>query len=988
MNGIAPRCATRYARWACILIVIVLCGSNGYPQEQQPLSYEGLEGRPVSEVDISANPATNAESFRALLELNAGKPFSVQAMRDSVNALQQTGLFSQVQVSVEPQQDGLRVLFILQPTSYVGMVYFPGATKTFAYARLLQAANIPDQTPFVTGLLPRGKTALLHLFQTEGFFASTVEPETLRDDPRRVIDITYRCQLGPRAKIGTVTLQGVSGTTGDDLLRGMRSWKAKMKGAALTRQDAYSQERLTKSIDYLRSSLQSSGHLIPDVRLTSSLYHPETNRADVIFNVRPGPVVSIRVTGAKLSQKALKRLIPIYQENSIDPELVAEGERNLVNYFQSNSYFDAKVASHFDPTPDIVTILYDVQRGNKHRVEGIHFEGNQHFSDKELASHILITKTRFFFYRGDFSNDLVRKSTASLTALYKHSGFANVTVVPQVRDHEPQLDVTFRISEGEQDRVHDLRIVNPRNEGITPQIGNRELNLGPGKPYSPQLLEEDRNQIIAAYLNRGHLNAKFESHVSRAPDDPHVIDVVYVIDEGTLARVGQVGILGANKTRTTLIRTITDPSVQKGQPLSEGKFLTAESDLYNLEIFDWVSVAPLRPITDQSEEEVLIKVHESKRNTMDLGGGIEVIPRSGNIPVGSVVVPGLPAVSLGSKYTTSQKSFVGPRVTFQLARRDLRGKAETAAIDIVYSRLDQRGMLSFTDPHFNGSTWSSLLSISGERTTENPIYTAVLGQTALQMEKAFDRKRTRLLRARYSYQRTDLTNITIPELVLPQDQHVRTSTFAMEYVRDSRDNLLDAHRGIFQTITVGVTPIALGSSANFVRFLGRTSFYKPIKPWLVWANNFRLGLAPPFAGSYVPLSESFFSGGPDSLRGFPVNGAGPQRPVTVCSNPSNPSTCSLISVPVGGKMLAIWNSEARFPIPLKKGLGGVFFYDGGNVYSNINLNQLKNNWSNSVGIGLRYHTPIGPIRFDVGRNLSPIPGVKATQFFVTVGQAF
>ena len=87
-------------------------------------------------------------------------------------------------------------------------------------------------------------------------------------------------------------------------------------------------------------------------------------------------------------------------------------------------------------------------------------------------------------------------------------------------------------------------------------------------------------------------------------------------------------------------------------------------------------------------------------------------------------------------------------------------------------------------------------------------------------------------------------------------------------------------------------------------------------------------------------------------------------------------------------MLAIWNTEARFPIPLKKGLGGVVFYDGGNVYRNINLNQFRNNWSNSVGVGLRYQTPIGPIRFDVGRNLSPIPGVKATQYSVTVGQAF
>ena len=87
-------------------------------------------------------------------------------------------------------------------------------------------------------------------------------------------------------------------------------------------------------------------------------------------------------------------------------------------------------------------------------------------------------------------------------------------------------------------------------------------------------------------------------------------------------------------------------------------------------------------------------------------------------------------------------------------------------------------------------------------------------------------------------------------------------------------------------------------------------------------------------------------------------------------------------------MLAIWNSEARFPIPLKEGLGGVIFYDGGNVYRNINFSQFTNNYSNSIGFGFRYKTPVGPIRIDIGRNLNPIPGIKATQYFVTVGQAF
>ena len=87
-------------------------------------------------------------------------------------------------------------------------------------------------------------------------------------------------------------------------------------------------------------------------------------------------------------------------------------------------------------------------------------------------------------------------------------------------------------------------------------------------------------------------------------------------------------------------------------------------------------------------------------------------------------------------------------------------------------------------------------------------------------------------------------------------------------------------------------------------------------------------------------------------------------------------------------MLAIVNSEARFPIPLKNGLGGVFFYDGGNVYSKISFHQFVSNYTNSVGFGFRYHTPVGPLRIDIGHNLNALPGVKATQWFVTLGQAF
>jgi outer membrane protein insertion porin family len=741
-------------------------------------------------------------------------------------------------------------------------------------------------------------------------------------------------------------------------------------------------------VEFLRAHLQKRGHLTPTVRLVSSDYEPDTKRADVTLEVVSGPIVKVHVAGAHIWKRTMKKLIPIYEEGSVDKELVAEGERNLRAHFQSKGFFDVKVTSRLDREDDHVNVLYQVQRGDRHKLEGVHFDGNKYFADADLRSHVPLKKARLIIYHGKYSDQLVKKSVASLTSMYKQAGFADVKIEPNVEDHEPQIDVTFVITEGEQDKVKSLKIVDKRGDTVKSPIDAASLNLQPGKPYSPPLLEQDRNHIVAEYLNHGFLNAHFESGVARDSANSHLIDVVYTIEPGQQARVNQIALLGAQHTKPKFIRSITDPTVKEDQPLSEGQFLNAESDLYNLGIFDWTSIGPLRPVEGQDREEVVIKVHEAKRNTLDVGGGLEVIPRSGNIPVGAVALPGLPAISLGSKFRTSQKSFFGPRFTMSFARHDLRGRAETGTIGFVVSRLDQRGSLTYADPRLHGSSWSSLFSLSAERTTENSIYTAELGQASLQIEKYLDKKHTRTVRARYSFQRTFLSNISIPELVLREDQKVRLSTVSAEYIRDTRDNALDAHHGLYQTMTFGVTPTVFGSSSNFVRFLGQTAFYVPVQPWLTWANNFRVGFAPPFSGSRVPLSERFFSGGADSLRGFPMNGAGPQRPVTVCGNPGDASTCTVISVPVGGEMLAILNSEARFPIPLKSGLGGVFFYDGGNVYSNINIHQFIDHYSNSVGFGIRYVTPVGPIRIDIGRNLNPVPGVKATQYFVTLGQAF
>ena len=206
-------------------------------------------------------------------------------------------------------------------------------------------------------------------------------------------------------------------------------------------------------------------------------------------------------------------------------------------------------------------------------------------------------------------------------------------------------------------------------------------------------------------------------------------------------------------------------------------------------------------------------------------------------------------------------------------------------------------------------------------------------------------------------------------------------------LRDTRDKPLDAHHGSFSLLTLGITPQSLGSSASFARLLTQYAFYKPFHS-VVFANSIRLGMVKAFSGSFVPTSQLFFSGGGTTLRGFPIDEAGPQRLVPFCNVLTGLTGCVNVTVPVGGRELFILNSELRFPLGIMKALGGAVFYDGGNVFSAINLNNFVNNYSNTIGIGLRYATPIGPVRVDLGRNLNPVPGINPTQYYITLGQAF
>jgi outer membrane protein insertion porin family len=202
------------------------------------------------------------------------------------------------------------------------------------------------------------------------------------------------------------------------------------------------------------------------------------------------------------------------------------------------------------------------------------------------------------------------------------------------------------------------------------------------------------------------------------------------------------------------------------------------------------------------------------------------------------------------------------------------------------------------------------------------------------------------------------------------------------YVDDRRDDPVDSHKGIYNSVDVGAASKIFGSETDYFRLLGRNSTYHRIGSKLVLARTLSFGMMEtlrrvpglPPGSQDIPLPERFFAGGASTHRGFPENQAGPRDPFT--------------GFPLGGKALLMVGTELRFPL-YGQNLGGVLFHDAGNVYSSLQdisfrVHQRDKNdfdyMMHAVGFGIRYRTPIGPIRIDLafGPNSPRFIGCKGT----------
>lgn len=973
-------------------------------------------GRTVKSIELPDVP--DSARLLAMLPQKAGQPLDRDQVRDSIRILFGTRRFSDIQAEVTPSGEEVVLTFTTSLNFFVGAVDVEGAPAHPNSNQILNASKFQLGELHALDRLDRALQNIRQLMQENGYYRARVTAESTSNAATQQVNILFHITPGEPAHIGEVKITGhqaFSQAQFEDI--------AKMHSG-----DRITAARITNSLQHLRKKFQKQQRVLAQVSIAEQKYHPESNAIDYTFLLDPGPVVVIYAQGFHVGRGVMKRQIPVYEENAVDDDLLNEGRRNLLDYLQSRGLFDATVDFQKETGPDVLRVIYRINPGPVHNLVLIEITGNKYFSQKMLRERLQIQSASKFISHGRYSGNLLKSDVATLQAMYVSNGFRQAKIQTKVDDNyhhsDNRLAVHIQIEEGPQTVVGDVQIVGNQKVSVN---AFPELNTSANQPYSEQNLANDRESILNYYFNHGFSHATLEITTTPTPGQPNREDVTYTIQEGEQFFVNQVMVGGLDHTRDYVVKR--EIQVAAGQPLSQGDLLDTQSKLYDLGIFSQVDTAVQNPEGTDPQKNVLVQVQEAKRYTFTYGLGLEFetgLRAGSNNPAGDTGVS--PRVEFditrlnvgGRDQTLTFQSHVG-----RLQQRGL------VSYEIPKLFNNNRFKLFYTIYYDNSLDVSTFTS---QRLEGKIDLRQQLGKQQLNHSTS--------ITYRFEYRRvkasdfvSDFSPAEFSLLSLPA--HVGGPGFT--FIRDKRDNPLESTKGQYFTLDTFLASSYVGSQADYGRVLGQDSTYYAFghpKHKFVFARSTTLGLEQVYHGTRVlppgactitnlttscadetviPLPEVFFAGGGNSHRGFGLNQAGPRDPDS--------------GFPIGGTALFVNSEELRFPqvsLPyLGEGFGFAIFHDMGNVFTaghdlitglgrwhqpdpsqcmqfvpatgfskitpaglaqyNGCITQFNNSGydytSHAVGLGLRYKTPIGPLRFDFGYNLNPtyyLQGIVST----------
>jgi len=911
----------------------------------------GYDGLIISRIgfDPEVQPIPDGE-LRAILPLREGGAYDSLAVRRSIELLYRTGRYRDIVVHAERTENSVSLRFVTTGGFFLGRVTVDGVPEPPNRGQLANATKLVLGAEFSPEAVSGAVANLRAKLEANGFYQPRIDPKVTYDAATGQAFVDFHVAAGPRAHYSAPAVSGIAPGAVERFILGTR-WR---RFWGLLGWKQVTETRTLQGIERARRRYARQDYLLNRISLTGIEYIDRGRRVRPVVEINLGPKVQIRAEGAGLSKGKLRQLVPAFQEQAVDRDLLVEGARNISSYFQAQGYFRAQVS--FDTLPEAAgrqSIVYRIERGQRYKLAKLEIEGNRYFNTATLRERMgLLPATRVRFRRGRFSEELLRSDRRAIEDLYQSNGFRNVVVRSEiVENYEGRannLFVKIGIQEGPQWYVAQRQL-----NGVS--ADHREavealLSSTAGQPFSEDSLAIDRDNVLNYYYNRGFPAANLDWVVTPSTA-PNQVDLRITVEEGQQQFVRGLLVGGLKTTDADLVYDRI--RLAAGDPLSQARAVESQRRLYDLGIFARVDTAVQNPDGDEKGKYLIYQFEEARKYSLNFGLGAEIARIGGGTPNFDA-----PAGSPG----------FSPRATLGLTRTNLFGIGHTTSAQGRVSNIQRRFVGTYIAPHFKGVdglalTVSALYDFSRDiRTFEGKRV-----EGSLQLQQRLTRGVT--AQARFAYRRNTVGNLAIdPSLIPIYSRPVRVGIVSGTLFQDHRDDPIDSKRGYYNSVDIGLASKAFASQTDYFRLLARNSTYHRVYRDVIFARSVSLGwISNLRAGGpdAIPLPERYFSGGASTHRGFPDNQAGPRDFAT--------------GFPLGGSALVMNNFELRFPL-LGENIGAVLFHDAGNVYRGIgdisfrvsqrNLQDF-NYMVHAVGLGFRYKTPVGPVRVDFGLGANP-----------------
>ncbi len=686
----------------------------------------------------------------------------------------------------------------------------------------------------------------------------------------------------------------------------------------------YDQVKLRKELERIRLYYKKNNFLKPIV------VHYTFSNGNLDINIDPGKKLEVVFeNNSVLNSEALTKEAPFFEVEDFGDDLVEEAISRIVSLYHSNGFPYVQVAPVITSNQDTVIIRFFIFEGSEVVVNSVTFEGIT-ISEKNLKDVMLLKKGKLY------NPDLIESDKAILTEFYNALGYLNA-VIDDVRIavKDSRADIIIKIKEGAKTLIEGIEIRG------TIFIFKKEIinavRIKTGDPYNEVDISDARYKIIDLYSSNGFIDSKVDIKQQAGEKG---VKVIFEIDEGKLTLFGKTVISGNAETKNEVIKR--EMLYENGAPFNPSLLTKTRQRLYKLGLFTDVDVDAIEKEGDVKD--VHVRVKEGNAGAVEVGVGYGDYERF--------------------------------RGSFDISYRNLFGMNRQVSFRTEVSTLEQRYIVNYTEPWFSGKRLPFKMLLIKEERTEKTIETR---ETRYKLRRhtasvGFEKKFSERVKGEIFYDFSLVKTFEVkPDVILTKED---SGTIAIAGIRpgivyDTRDNPFDPRKGVLAGISVKTASGYLLSETDFVKAIVNGSAYKELNKYFVIAFSLKSGMSQGFAKTEeLPLVERFFLGGRTTVRGYEQDTLGPK---------------GADGSPTGGNAFVLTNLELRTSIG--KGFGLVTFLDGGNVWKktgDIKLSDMKY----TAGAGLRYNTPVGPLRIDYGHKLDRETGESKGEVHFSIGHTF